>query len=651
MIVSVIPEIKTAKATQTYSYLIPPELENKVRVGTIVNIPFGEKNIRGIVSGFTENENRSYKIKNIQSIDKSFELTGRYVQIIEWISNYYLCSFGEVVSLFLPPVISNPRKYQSSDSARSDKIKNLSEEQKAIYQKIKAKLSRHEQKPSLIFGVTGSGKTEVYIKLAKDVIDGGKQVIVLVPEIILTPQTVERFEEVFGNEVCLMHSGLSLSEKYRCYKDFYSGKKKILVGPRSALFVPSKNLGLIIVDEEHEDAYKQDHAPRYNAVEVSEQMAEMMDIPLVLGSATPRIESYYKAKTGIFDLYEIRSRYQKLLMPVAEIIDLKSEMRSKNYSPISEKMKLEIEKTLKNKKQILLFLNRRGQSTFTSCRECGEIINCPNCDIPLISSAYGNEDCLRCHHCDYMEPIPRVCPNCGGVKIKSFGSGVEKIESEIRKLFPKVKVFRVDSETIKNKNDHEKLYKDLKNHKIDIAIGTQMISKGFDIPGIDMVGIISADVGLHLPQFRSSEKTFRIITQVSGRSGRTHNVGRTIIQTYWPDSRAIKFASIHDYPSFYEEEINHRREHNYPPFSHIVRIVSEDVKQDRAKKQISKIAALLEQEKIPFIGPGMCFFQRLNKRFRYHIIIKIAKLPNDKLSEIYHEYPYLVWDVDPNDML
>lgn len=650
MQVSIIPEIKTAKETQTYTYQVPVKMTDKIRIGSVVYIPFGKKNIRGVVLNFEKEKASKYKIKEITEIDGNFSLPVSYLDLANWIANYYLCSLGEAISLMLPPILKNPRKSNDKPVTLAN-IKNLSEEQNEIYELLKSKISDKKKKPALIFGVTGSGKTEVYIKLAKDVISSGKQVVVLVPEIILTPQTVERFREVFGDQVCLMHSGLSLSEKYHCFHDFNSGVKKIVVGPRSALFIPSNNLGLIIVDEEHEDAYKQDNSPRYNAVDVSEQIANLTGATLILGSATPRVESFYKAASGKYDLFEIKSRYRKLLMPVAEIIDLKNEMRSKNYSPISEKMKLEIEKTLKNKKQVLLFLNRRGQSTFTSCRECGEVINCPNCEIPLISSSYGREDKLRCHHCDHVEPIPRVCPNCGGVKIKSFGSGVEKIESEIRTMFPKARVFRVDSETIKNKNDHEKLYENLKNHKIDVVIGTQMLSKGFDIPGIDMVGIISADVGLHLPQFRSSEKTFRIITQVSGRSGRTHNVGRTIIQTYWPESRAIKFASLHDYKSFFEEEILNRKNHSYPPFSHIVRIVSENISLDRAKKEISKVAKVLDENGIDFIGPGKCFFQKLNNRYRYHIIIKIDKLPNKNLSAIYHKNPYLVWDVDPNDML
>lgn len=651
MIAEIIPEISTAKEKQFYSYAVSPENAKKIKIGSIVHIPFGDKKLRGVVLKLSRSSDVKYKLKEIEKIDENFTLPESYVKAAIWIAEYYLCSFGEAISLFMPPVMKNPRKSNEAEKKIQTAEKKLSADQEKVFLKLKGKLSKRGAKPALIFGVTGSGKTEVYIKLAKEAIRNGKQVVVLVPEIILTPQTIERFEEVFAGNVCLMHSGLNESEKFNCYRDFAAGTKPIIVGPRSALLVPAKNLGLIIVDEEQEEAYKQDHAPRYHAADLAEILARETGAALIFGSATPRVETFYKAGAGIYDFFELKSRYQKLIMPVAEVIDLKKEMRSKNYSPISEKLEKEIARTLENKKQVLLFLNRRGQSTFTSCRECGEVINCPNCDIPLISYGRDRNESLRCHHCNYKIATPVACPSCHSPKIKSFGSGVEKIEAEIRRLFPKVRIFRVDSTTIKNRKDHEKLYRDLRDHKIDIVIGTQMLSKGFDIPGIDLVGIISADVGLHLPQFRSSEKTFRIITQVSGRSGRTHNVGHTIIQTYWPSSRAIKYASTHDYKSFYEEEINHRKELLYPPFSHLLRIVSEDRNAERAKKEISKVADELKANGIEFIGPGLCFFQRLNNRYRYHIIIKAANLPDKKISEIYHKHPYLVWDVDPFDML
>ena len=662
MIAQVIPEIRTRGREEIFSYLVPEELQSKIQVGLIVNIPFGSRTIRGVVaeiskskiqiSNKSQNPKSKYQLKGIKSLNSSFIIPDSYIKIAKWIAEYYLCSLGEAIELFLPPNIKNPREAKSYKlKAKSLNLKKLNTEQEKIFYALKQKLNIKKKKPALIFGVTGSGKTEVYIKLAKEAIKLGKQVIVLVPEIVLTPQTVERFEEVFNQEVCLMHSGLSQSEKFNCYDQFYNGKKSIIVGPRSALLIPTKKLGLIIVDEEQEESYKQEQNPRYNAVDLAEVVAEKTNALLVLGTATPRIETFYKAKEGIFDLFEIKSRYQKLILPPAEVVDLKQEIQSGNLSPISEKLSLEITRVLKNKKQVLLFLNRRGASTYVSCRDCGDVINCPNCGIPLIYHI-GDNTGLRCHHCDFKTQVPKKCPNCQSFRIKYFGAGVEKIEQEIIKLFPKARVVRIDAEILDRKDKYEKFYQDFKNHKFDIVIGTQILAKGLDIPGIDLVGVISADVGLHMPYFRASEKTFRIITQVSGRSGRTHNVGKTIIQTYWPNSRAIRSASQHDYEQFYQEEIEHRKELGYPPFSHIIRVVSEHENQKTAQENIEKLSNDLEKLNLDFIGPGLCFFARLRGRWRYHIIIKLKfKDQRLKLRNVYLNHPALVWDVDAYDML
>ncbi len=679
MIVEVIPATRTNIDLEVFSYSVPQELEKDIKVGSIVTIPFGKKKLRGAVvriqdqiekikndmkchpeqsevfrgsAEVTLRGSRGFKIKDILSISPNFLIPQSYLLVVDWISKYYFCSLGEALNLFMPPEMKNPRKQILETRSQKLKIKKLNTEQEKIFKKLRTNLGKKDKKPALIHGVTGSGKTEVYIHLAKETIKAGKQVIVLVPEIILTPQTVERFEEAFGNQITLIHSKISKSEKYHCYQNFSKGEKKIIVGPRSALLVPSENIGLIIIDEEQEDAYKQDKNPRYNTIDLAEQIAKELNALLVLGTATPRAETYCKAKTGIYDLYELKNRHNQLLLPPAEVVDLKEEIKKKNYSPLSEKMIADIENTLKKKKQVLLFINRRGTSTFVSCRECGFVENCPNCDIPLIHHVSNRDSSLRCHHCDYKKAVPTACPECKSVKIKFFGSGVEKVEHEINELFPRARVKRVDSETIKSKSDHKKFYSDFKNHKIDIAIGTQMIAKGFDIPGVDMVGIVSADVGLHMPHFRAGEKTFRILTQVSGRSGRTHDVGKTIIQTYWPESDAIKTASKHDYGLFYNEEIKHRAELDYPPFSKIIRVVSENRSSTKAKNEIQKVAEDLKKADIEFIGPGLCFFQRLRNKWRFHIIIKLkTKSKKKKVMDIFKKHQYLTWDVDPYDLV
>ena len=661
MIAQVIPEIKTRGKEEIFSYSIPEELQNQIQIGSIVGMSFGKQIIRGVVDKIQDTRYKiqiNFKLKNIKSVNKTFLIPKQYINVAKWIAEYYLCSLGEAIELFLPPDIKNPRQDKSQIANRKSQtisnIKNLSSEQKEIFEKLKKSLNSKDKKPALIFGVTGSGKTEIYIKLAKEAIKQDKQVIVLVPEIVLTPQTVERFEEVFAEEVCLMHSKLSQSEKFNCYNQFYKGEKSIIVGPRSALLIPTKKLGLIIVDEEQEESYKQEQNPKYNAIDLAEQIAKQNNALIVLGSATPKIETFYKTQTKEFDLFEIKARYHQLILPPAETIDLREEIKAENYSPISRRLQELIGQTLKAKRQTLLFLNRRGSSTFVSCRDCAEVINCPKCDIPLIHHIGGNTS-LRCHHCDFRTAVPSVCPKCGSARIKYFGAGVEKIEAEIKEMFPKAHILRVDADTLNNEKAYQDFYQDFKNHKFDIAIGTQILAKGLDIPGVDLVGIISADVGLHLPYFRASEKTFRIITQVSGRSGRTHNVGKTIIQTYWPNSRAIRSASRHDYKQFYQEEIEHRKELGYPPFSHIIRVVSEHKNQEIARENIEKLSKDLEKSNLDFIGPGLCFFARLRGRWRYHIILKTKELKNretkELLKRIYLNHPALVWDVDAYDML
>lgn len=652
MIVDVIPEIRTHGGEGFFSYSVPDELTQQIKVGSIVGIQFGNKTIRGVVGAISKKqEARDYKLKKIISINSEFIIPEKYIAIAMWVSEYYLCSLGEAISMFLPPVIKQPRVKIKDAILKNKKLNPLTHDQKNIFQKLSKQLSSSKKKPALIYGVTGSGKTEIYLHLAKKTIEFGKSVILLVPEIILTPQNIERFEEAFSQDVVLMHSGLSKSDKYHCYKSFNSGEKKVIVGPRSALLVPNDNVGLIIVDEEQEESYKQEQNPRYDAVNLAEKISDKTNSLLVLGSATPRIETYYKAKSGIYELYKLSGRYNTLTLPTAEIVDLKDEIKRENFSPISEKLQKALSNVLKQKEQAILFLNRRGMATFVSCRDCGFVANCTRCEVPLIQHLDQTGNYLICHHCDKKAPLPHICPDCGSLKIRYFGSGVEKIELEIKKLFPKAKIMRIDSKVLRNHSEYEKFYRDFYDHKFDFVIGTQILAKGFDIPGVSLVGIISADVGLHIPHFRAAEKIFRLITQVSGRSGRRGKPGQTIIQTYWPNSAAIKFAAKHDFDSFYDAEIEKRLEKNYPPKTHIIRVLSEDKTQSKARKNIEKLSSELLKRKIEYIGPGACFFQRLNNKFRYQIIIKIKTLPNKDISALFSHFSNLTWDVDALNLL
>lgn len=667
MLADVIVETKTRGDSETFSYLVPKELETNVRVGSIVEVPFGRRTLLGVVSSLERGSgsDKKFKLKNISSINPNFLLPKSYLAIIKWISSHYFTSLGESAALFLPPKIKHPRdkKQISNDKKQiNSKFKTLNKSQKDVFESLKKKLLS-PTKPALIHGVTGSGKTEVYIKLAKEVIKNKKQVVVLVPEIMLTPQTISKFREVFPDQICLMHSKLNQSEKFHCYNDFYNGTKPIIIGPRSALLVPSSNIGLIIIDEEQEESYKQEQNPRYNAVDLAEKIAKSQNALLILGTATPRVETYYKAKNSIYDLYELISRYNKLLLPPAEIVNLKDEIKKDNRFVVSKKLQEELKLVLKNKKQALLFLNRRGSSTFVSCRECGFVVNCPKCEIPLIHHNIRAGFDMRCHHCDFRSTSPTKCPKCESIKIKFFGAGVEKVETQLQTLFPKARIARVDADTIRSKKDYDNLFNKVRSKKVDFILGTQMLAKGHDFPEIDLVGIISADTGLHMPQFRATERTFRVLTQVSGRSGRTHNVGKTIIQTYWPNSKAILAAAQHDFESFYKEEIIHRKESSYPPFSTIVRVVSEDKDIKKAKANIVALEKELESAEFDFIGPGLAFFQRIRDKWRYHIIIKISndksqmtnKLSNSKtrtkLHKIYQNHRFLTWDVDAYNLL
>ncbi len=681
MQVEVIVETRTF-GKGIFTYGVSEELTDKIEVGSIVDVPFGKKKIRGIVSeiqkskfknqpvslGVSRGGNDNFKVKNVNAIG-NFIIPELYIKVAKWVSEYYLCSLGEAISLFLPPEFKNPRNKKSFDKlmtpsgqetiikqipnfkSQIPKLNKLSTSQQSIFEKLSKQLSLNDKKPALIFGVTGSGKTEIYLYLAKKTIEMGKSVVLLVPEIILTPQNVERFLEIFPEEVCLMHSNLSKSERFFCWQDFYTGKKKIIIGPRSALLVPTKNLGLIIIDEEQEESYKQEQNPRYDAVILAEKIAKELNAFLVFGSATPRIETFYKTKIGEFNLFELKGRHHALTLPTAEVVDLKDESQSGNLSPISEKLKASITQALKNKEQVLLFINRRGMSTYISCRDCGEVILCNNCEVPLVYHFDQSGDFFSCHHCEKVSPVPKFCPSCKGLKIKYFGSGVEKIESEIIKLFPKARVIRIDSKVLRNHTEYEKFYSDFKNHKFDIVIGTQILAKGFDIPNVSLVGIISADVGLHLPYFRASEKIFRLLTQVSGRSGRREKSGRTIIQSYWPNSLPVKYAANHDFIGFYNQEIEKRLKKNYPPKSRIIRVLSEGRIQNTARQKIEKLAVDLKKEGLDFLGPGVCFFHRLNGKYRSQILIKIAKLPDERISKIFSNYQKLFWDVDAIDLL
>ena len=505
---------------------------------------------------------------------------------------------------------------------------NLNEEQSKVVSTINSEMFDENKKPYMIHGVTGSGKTEVYMAIIENALSQGLDGLVLVPEISLTPQTISRFKNKFGDIVGVFHSQLSEGEKHDVYKQVKEGKIRILIGARSALFTPFTSLGVIIIDEFHESAYKSDKNPKFSAIEVAKFIAKKRDISLVLGSATPSIEEYYKAVNGEYKLLEINKRANKKPMPKIEVADMKEELMIGNKSIFSTKLKSEIELAIKNNSQVMLFLNRRGYSNFVSCRKCGYVFTCENCDISLTYHKKSNTG--KCHYCGYEKEIPSECPECKSKYIKPFGIGTQKIEEEIKTIFPNLRVLRLDKDTTSRKGSFDRILNSFKNKEADILIGTQMLSKGLDFDNVTLVGILSADMILKFPDFRSSEMTFQLITQVAGRAGRAEKDGKVILQTYDTDHYAIKRAINYDFKGFYEDEIKIRKLFDYAPFNNMVSVVlsGKDNKlvESNSKKMYDSLAYLLRERGINdlsfILGPNQCSIGKINQNYRWQILFK-----------------------------
>lgn len=539
----------------------------------------------------------------------------------------------------------------------------LTEEQKRAVEEVKKSIFSGQPDAYLLFGVTGSGKTEVYLKLIEETVKIGKSAIVLVPEIALTPQTIERFVSRFGNRVAVIHSGLSPGERFDEWRKVKNKEVDVVVGVRSAVFAPFDNLGLIIIDEEHEATYKQsDTRPRYNAKEVAEKRCEIEKAVLVMASATPSLETYYKAIKGDYKLLKLTRRI-KASMPEIEVVNMSEELAKGNNSIFSRKLFSYIKENLKKGEQTILFLNRRGYSSFVACRDCGYVPKCPNCDISL---TYHFEDKkLVCHYCGYEEPMSETCPKCGSKRIRYMGIGTERVEMDIKKFFPEARVLRMDVDTTRRKGSHEKIFYEFKSGKADILIGTQMISKGFDIPNVTLVGVILADITLNLPDFRSSERTFQLLTQVAGRAGRGEKPGRVVIQTYEDNHYSILTAKEQDYVKFFREEIKYREIFKYPPFAHLMNIVVSGEDEGKVKNTCANtylacqkvINKLQVKSYNKILGPAPAPISKINNRYRWQVIVKSEE--REVLEEIAEyvqnmKYPKdirVAVDIDPLNIM
>ena len=538
----------------------------------------------------------------------------------------------------------------------------LTEEQQIAFDNINEAIKNDKFKEALIYGVTGSGKTEIYLQLIGKVLEKGKSAIVLVPEISLTPQMVDRFISRFGKEeIAVLHSKLSIGERYDQWNKIKNGECKIVIGARSAIFAPVQNLGLIIIDEEHDDSYKSETNPRYNAKDLAGYIAKKNNIPLVLGTATPDVTTFYKAQNGQIDLLRLNKRANNSTLPNVEVVDLKWELANGNRSILSTSLYSEIEENLKRKKQTILFLNRRGYSTFVMCRECGYVVKCKNCNIAMTYHSKTNR--LKCHYCGHEERDVSVCPECKSKNIKYFGTGTQKLETEINKLFPSATMIRMDIDTVTKKNSYEEILNKFKNENIDILIGTQMVVKGHHFPNVTLVGVVAADSSLYIEDYRANERTFGLLTQVAGRAGREKTPGKVIIQTYNPENFAIECSQKQNFDMFYETEIELRRQLKYPPFCDIISIGLTDIDEFKIKNVSNKIYNNLNNNikaqnvMLQVYKPLPCPIDKIKNRYRWRIILKgklnnkIIDIINNSIQDVGTKTTRIIVDTNPTNLM
>lgn len=713
-----------------FTYKVPEEFNNEIKIGQIVKVPFGKgnKTSEGFILNLKNDDNIKFKTKNIAAIlVKDPVIDEDDINLIEFLREKTLCKYIDAFRLLIPVGImkgakakkkkvivlknedlsniknpdgykkiveffkTNSGKYTKSELINDHSISQyklnklienevLSIEEESVfryndrvYNKDSAKTLTIEQENIireyinsddtmfLLKGVTGSGKTEVYMKLVERVLLEGKSAIILVPEIALTPQMIERFKGRFGVNVALFHSKLSDGERFDEWFRVKEGKAKVIVGARSAIFLPAKNLGLIIIDEEHENTYKSEQNPKYQTKEVAEYLSELKGCKVILGSATPSIETYYRALTGEMKLLELNSRVDNKPMPPMKVIDMRNELKGGNKSLFSRELFIAIQERLKRKEQIILFLNRRGFSTFVSCRSCGYVFKCDECDI---SMTYHKNGLLICHYCGKTKREPRECPKCHSKYVKFFGAGTQRVEEEVKKYFNNVRILRMDVDTTRDKHSYERIYNTFKNGEADILIGTQMVSKGLDFKNVTLVGILAADMSINIPDYRAAERTFQIITQVAGRAGRGYKQGEVLIQTYTPQHYSLQYAVNYDYEGFYEKEFTVRAMMKYPPFGKLLLINGTSKKEELLKNFMHKITMMIKPLvesclDIEILGPIPCMISKVKENYRWQIVIKgefdsyfsknIKEILYDENKNVYNDIR-ISMDINPNNL-
>ena len=681
---------------KTFTYHIPSNIN--VVVGNKVKVEFAKKQIYGIVINIKNNTDLENVNEIIEVINPKIHLTNELIELGKYLSKECFCTLIKSYQTMFPTSLkvkninSNYNKYDEYLELNTSKEKVLEYIDKNKRSKAKIEILKRllngetinksdiksaykglideeiikirkvrkfrintnintkkeyvltpeqnniidnvdllSNKVHLLYGVTGSGKTVIYIDLIKKALKMNKGAIMLVPEISLTTQMVNRLYNSFGSDIAILHSGLSDGEKYDEYTKINDGLVHVVVGTRSAIFAPLNNIGLIIIDEEHSTTYKQETSPRYNAIDIAKWRCNFNNAPLILGSATPSLESYARGEKDVYKLLTLDKRVGNISLPTVKLVDMREEMKKRNML-FSDELKINIINTLNKHEQVMILLNRRGYSTFVSCQSCGYTYKCPHCEITL--TYHKNSNNLRCHYCGYTKIFNSICPNCKEDAIRSFGSGTEKIELELKKLFPTARILRMDKDTTIRKGSHEKYIKMIENEEVDIIVGTQMISKGLDFPLISLVGIINADETLNIPDFRSNERTFSLLNQVSGRAGRSGIESNVIIQTFNPDNKLFEFIKNNDYKSFYKYEMNIRKKLKYPPYYYLISLKICSKNYEEASKNASKISTYLTNHisnTSIVLGPSTATMFKLNDIYRFQILIKYRF--DDKLHD------------------
>ena len=692
-----------------FTYIIPPKLLGKVRVGMRVLVPFGRRRITGYVVNLVEKWDKPIALKTIAELpDLEPIVSEEILSLTRWLADYYQSAWGEAISSALPAGLDktsyqlvkavrlasnlpteeeitdllkrSPKQKSVFDLVRQKEI-NLAEletlipggksalrslkekklvevftekkerqalvpegtmdqpfgshltftpEQEAVFNEISSTIDAGKFQSFLLHGITGSGKTEVYIRCIQRILEMDKTAIMMVPEISLTPQTVKRFRQRFGDRVAILHSGLSQTERYLEWKKIYEEKVSIAVGARSAVFAPFKNLGIIVIDEEHDGSYKQDSNPRYHARDTAVMRARSANAVVLMGSATPSMESVHNTQLKKYKYLSLKSRIGESMLPIVSMVDMKRERKEfKNFAMLSGVLRSAIRDRLSRNEQIFLFLNRRGTARFVFCPDCGYVLECAHCSVTL--TFHGTEDRLLCHYCNFKARMPNHCVECHGEVIRFSGFGTQKMEEEVNKLFPHARTTRIDRDTTRGRDSFAAMHRDMNAGNIDILIGTQMITKGHDFPNVTLVGVIHADLALNIPDFRSCERAFQLLTQVAGRAGRGKVPGKVIIQTNNPDHYMFEFVQEHDVNAFHEKELKLRRQLNYPPFTRLVAIELVSDNESLVKSTSEKLGRALTRQAtrnkgVEILGPSKAALYQIQNKFRWHLILRGQKM-------------------------